>query len=133
DFTTFIPTTADKTMPPWLPRTRLYVGLERFGLRSAAGVIEARVAEIGGLPHQETVVERAERFARAQDLRKIQAEFQNNAEGVMAAERSYADFSEQLQEKCRSVAGIGLKIDFSESGSYRILSGLMPCNAICEF
>ena len=36
DFTTFIPTVAKPQMPPWLPKTRLYVGLERWGIESAA-------------------------------------------------------------------------------------------------
>jgi hypothetical protein len=30
----FIPTVQKPTMPGWLPKTRLYVGLDRFGLGS---------------------------------------------------------------------------------------------------
>jgi hypothetical protein len=72
DFTTFVPTVEQPQMPPWLPKTRLYVGLQRWGVQAAAAVIEARVAERGGNPRDETVEERAARFARAADLRQRQ-------------------------------------------------------------
>ena len=53
DFTTFVPTVDRPQMPPWLPKTRLYVGLQRWGIEAAAAVIEARVAELGGNPREE--------------------------------------------------------------------------------
>ena len=57
DFTTFVPTVKQPQMPPWLPKTRLYVGLQRWGVQAATAVIEARVAQRGGNPRDETVEE----------------------------------------------------------------------------
>ena len=35
-------------MPPWLPKTRLYVGLQRWGIEAAAAVIEFGVRRSDG-------------------------------------------------------------------------------------
>jgi hypothetical protein len=50
DFTLFIPTEDRTSLPPWMPRQRLYWGLKRFALSGAAGAIEARIQELGGEP-----------------------------------------------------------------------------------
>lgn len=69
DFTVFIPTEEKPSMPPWVPRTRLYVGLARWGLPGAAAVVEARVAERGGSTREESIEDRAARFKREADLK----------------------------------------------------------------
>ena len=40
DFTLFIPTDPPPSYPKWLPITRLYLSLDKFGLDGAAAVIE---------------------------------------------------------------------------------------------
>ena len=62
EFTIFIPTDDPPTTPPWLPRTRLYFGLSKFGLQGAAAVIEKRIQELGGEPTVESVQDRAARL-----------------------------------------------------------------------
>ena len=121
-------------MPPWLPKTRLYVGLQRWGVQAAAAVIEARVAERGGNPRDETVEERAARFARAADLRQRQE--------TVSAKRSRRECSASsiraiLGRDRRKVPGDlsnwYYKLEAKRSQRYRILSGLYPCNTICSF
>ena len=68
DFTLFIPTEKTPNVPPWLPKTRLWFGLDRFGLTGAAAVIEARIQELGGEPRVESITDRAARLQRARDL-----------------------------------------------------------------
>jgi hypothetical protein len=133
DFTTFVPTVERPQMPPWLPKTRLYVGLERWGIEAAAAVIEARVAELGGSPREETVVERADRFARAAKLKQKQEEFQSSHTGVNAALKAYEDFSLATEKDAKAIAAAGIKIEVKRSQEYRILTGLSPCNAVCSF
>lgn len=58
DFVILIPTDKTVNPPKWLPKTRLWVGLERWGIESAASVIEARVQEFGGQIKELTVVEK---------------------------------------------------------------------------
>ena len=50
DFTTFVPLDNPPTVPEWLPRNRIWVGLARWGVEHAATVIESRVQEAGGTP-----------------------------------------------------------------------------------
>jgi hypothetical protein len=133
DFTTFVPTVERPQMPPWLPKTRLYVGLQRWGIEAAAAVIEARVAELGGNPREETVVERADRFARAAKLKQKQEEFQSSHTGVNAALKAYEDFSLATEKHAKAIAAAGIKIEVKRSQEYRILTGLSPCNAVCSF
>ena len=60
DFVKVIPLDDKPTVPKWLPRTQLWVGLKRWGIAGAASVIEARIEELGGEPHQETIQERSD-------------------------------------------------------------------------
>ncbi len=65
EFVIFIPLEDSPSVPKWLPRTQLWMGLERWGVNGAAGVIEARVQELGGAPAVESVEDRAKRLERA--------------------------------------------------------------------
>src|SRR5262245_5254540 len=48
DFATFIVTVPSTPIPDWLPRTRIWYDLSRFGLDGAAAVLAARMQERGG-------------------------------------------------------------------------------------
>lgn len=60
DFVLFIP--LDKSPAPiWLPKTRLRIGLTRWGIESAAAIIEARASEFGANINEESI---ADKFAK---------------------------------------------------------------------
>lgn len=61
DFTIVIPVDKISTVPKWLPKNRLYLGLSRWGIEGAASVIEARVIEFGGKVKIETLAEKMAR------------------------------------------------------------------------
>ena len=61
DFATFIPLDHPSTVPKWLPRNRIWVGLARWGVDHAATVIESRVQEAGGTPKELTATDIAAR------------------------------------------------------------------------
>lgn len=88
DFTVFIPMDeAEKQkMPQWVPKNRLYVGLERWGLEAAAAVIEARFTELGGEVHEETIDDIAKRTARALAF-KAQRETHLKSDAGLASQR----------------------------------------------
>ncbi len=48
DFVLLIPLDSNPKPPSWLPKNRLWIGLKRWGIESAASVIEARAQEMGG-------------------------------------------------------------------------------------
>jgi hypothetical protein len=58
DFVILIPTEKNVTAPKWLPKNRLWIGLERWGIESAASVIEAHVQEFGGSVKELTLAEK---------------------------------------------------------------------------
>ena len=133
DFTTFVPTVEKPQMPPWLPKTRLYVGLQRWGIEGAAAAIEARATERGSNPREETVAERADRLRRSQDLKAKQQQFQSSETGVQSALQAYEEFSLGIEEHAKSIAAAGVKIDAIRSQEFRIVTGLYPCSMICGF
>ncbi|MET4171863.1 hypothetical protein ABIB99_002954 [Bradyrhizobium sp. LA6.1] len=133
DFTTFVPTVDRPKMPPWLPKTRLYVGLERWGIEAAAAVVESRATERGSNPHEESVAERADRLRRSRDLKEKQERFQSTDTGVQSAVQAYEDFSLAIEQHADQISKSGIKIGAKRSQEFRILSGLSPCNTICSF
>jgi hypothetical protein len=82
DFALLVPMDMPSTTPKWFPRNRLWLGLERWGVVSAAAVIESRIQELGGTPHQETLEERAARQVRAVEFKAERDAALNSYAGV---------------------------------------------------
>src|SRR3990172_12533316 len=61
-FAIFVPLENSHEVPQWLPKTQIWVGIERWGIAGVASVIDARVQEYGGIPREETVEEHATRL-----------------------------------------------------------------------
>jgi hypothetical protein len=97
DFALFIPLDEPPTSPKWLPKTRLWIGLKRWGTEGAASVIEARVQEQGGEPHEETVQERAARLERSVKFAERRDKFLNSFEGVNLANQEFDFLHKELQ------------------------------------
>jgi hypothetical protein len=104
DFTVFIPTDKPPTIPAWLPKTRLYFGLERFGLDGAAAVVENRIQELGGEPRIESVTDRAARLERANTLAVAKKRFRESEAGVRAAREAFDSLTNTLQELITQIA-----------------------------
>ena len=85
DFVILIPTEKQIAPPKWLPKIRLWVGLERWGIESAAGVIEARVQEFGGTVKIETIADIAARSENAINEKRKREELLNSSESVFLA------------------------------------------------
>jgi hypothetical protein len=64
DFSLWVPLDKDVILPAWLPKTRLWYNLERFGDAGLQAVIEQLIQERGGNTKPETLAERAERMQR---------------------------------------------------------------------
>ena len=70
DFCLFMPLNTPPSVPTWLPKNRIWIGLDRWGIEGAASVIDARVQELGGTPRVESLGDMAKRV----ELRRTQAE-----------------------------------------------------------
>jgi len=88
-FALFIPLDDPPSVPKWLPSTQLWIGLKRWGGAGAASVIESRVQELGGEPHEESVIDHAARLQRSLDFEAKRKQFLNSHEGVAAANTEF--------------------------------------------
>ncbi|CAN7328808.1 hypothetical protein LJR231_001799 [Phyllobacterium sp. LjRoot231] len=104
DFTLFIPTVPTPQMPPWLPKTQLYYGLDRFGLDGAAAVVETRIQQQGGNPQVESITDRAARFRREADFQEKKALFGRTEIGVRDARLAADRLIELIKSNCATIA-----------------------------
>lgn len=103
DFTIFIPLD-HSPLPAWVPKTRIWANLERWGFEGAASVIEARVQEAGGNPRNETLQDRAARVDRQVAFRHYRDEFLRSEAGVQAARRSVDTLFEGLKNRAATLS-----------------------------
>jgi hypothetical protein len=108
EFAIFVLLDEQDSTPKWLPRTRIWVDYGRWGAKGAASVIEARIRELGGDPHQETVVERAARLERATKFAARREAFLSSVDGVGVA---CAEFENVCQEIEHLVAEVNESTD----------------------
>jgi hypothetical protein len=127
DFTIFIPLDDVPSMPKWVPKNRLWIGLKRWGTNGAAGAIEARVQEHGGEPHEETVIERAARLKRSLEFEEKRREFRYSFEGVRVANLEFDKLNGEIIRLIEEVnrAGSGIELRAANRSDREIMiSGL---------
>lgn len=131
DFVKFIPLDEPPTVPKWLPRTQLWVGLKRWGAAGAASVIEARIQELGGEAHEETVEERAERLDRSLRFSERRRQFLNSEEGVRAANLAVSSLHAEIDRLVSSIksSASAITIQLSTDRNTAMVYGLGP--ALC--
>lgn len=111
DFAKFIALEESAKLPPWVPKTHIYIGLKRFGLDGAAAVIEQRIRELGGQVHQETVEEHAQRVEREIDFERRRAAFRREP-GAQAAGQQFGVLKKTLEARAASVkASTAIRLD----------------------
>ena len=112
DFVTFIPLDEPPSVPNWLPKTRLWVGLKRWGLSGAASAIEARIQELGGVPREESVEDRAKRLERASQFKRDRDSFVYSSDGVIAANAEYEVLIAELERLLVSIKKVASSISY---------------------
>jgi hypothetical protein len=109
EFVTFIPLQAPPQFPQWLPRTRIWVNLDRWGIKGAAAVIEGRAEGAGATPHDETAMGTARRIEREKASERDRLNLLHSDKGVSAARK-------ELQTLFSSLASIIKQINAPEDG-----------------
>lgn len=123
-FAKFIPLDEPPVVPEWLPPTQLWIGLKRYGVEAAAAVIEARVQELGGQPHEESVVERAARLERHVKFEERRKQFRWN-EGPRDAQREVVRIAEFLDAKVADInATTSLRLTVKRVNRQIVITGL---------
>ena len=128
DFALFVPTEDKPSVPKYVPRTRLWIGLERFGINGAASVIDARVQELGGTPRVQSLEERAARAQKASESKTFREGYFRSHEGVQAADASFAHILEAIEERVTRLqaAAPGLALQAKRFGRLLVVLGTGP-------
>lgn len=121
NFVLFIPLDNPPSTPEWLPRTRLWIGLLRWGPQGAASVIEARVQELGGSVREETAQDRAARLRRTIEFEKRRNLFIHSTEGVQAADRQFGLFNTEIESQIAGIKHGANEIDLVFKTSKRLI------------
>ena len=118
DFVTFMPLDKPATAPQYLPKTRIWYDIGRYGIKGAVIVIEARVQEAGSRVSPETPEEYTARIQREIDDEKERQVFLNSKQGVDAArEEASRLFSEVAQLIAKdSQKGTGIILKYKQKG-----------------
>jgi hypothetical protein len=98
DFALFAPLDKPPEVPRYLPKNRIWVGLERWGIPGAASVVEARIQELGGQAKQETIEAKAVRVAKEIEFKEQKRVLFSSEKGVQLANEE----AERLFEKIKS-------------------------------
>jgi hypothetical protein len=124
DFTLFIPREQPIKMPDWLPKTCLWHDWTRWGAKGAASVIEARVAELGAKPREETVLDHAARMNREAQFQRRRTEFLRSPDAIKQSDDSFykmaAEF-ERLRDELAKMGGESISV--RRSGLEMVVAG----------
>jgi len=99
-------------VPEWLPKTQIWVGFERWGLTTTAGVIESRVQELGGEVGEETVAGRAARLERQVEFSNRRHQFLHSREGIESALQEFTDLQQEIDREVAAINASGGSISF---------------------
>ena len=134
DFCLFIPLDAKQTVPLWFPKNRVWIGLTRFGIESAAAVIGARVQEQGGEPSQETLEDRAARTARAVGFAKRREQYMESMQGAQAANAAATFLLDAIMNSLPTLqaAAPDLRISVRDPRQYRRIEPGLHLIADCN-
>lgn len=97
DFVLFALINKSAKVPDWLPKNRIWIGLERWGIEGAASVIESRVQESGGNPKDERVEDRAVRLSKEISFEKKKQAFFKTKEAVEVANKEIEQLFSELK------------------------------------
>ncbi len=128
DFALFVPMDDRPAVPKYVPKTRLWIGLARFGLNGAASVVDARIQELGGEPRVLTLEERAARAQHAADFKAFRDGYFRSHEGIQAADASFGRVVEAIEQRVEGLqaAAPRLALQAKRFGRMLVVLGTGP-------
>lgn len=97
EFLTFVELEKGAATPLWLPQTRIWLDINRFGVAGAASLIEERVRRAGGVIREETIAENAARLRDEERRATERTAFLASEDGVRAANEEAAKLVEHVE------------------------------------
>jgi hypothetical protein len=98
DFALFVPMERSLSLPPWVPRARIWFNLNRWGVTGCAPIIEALIQQRGGEASVESVSDRTARLQRSLAAERARQEFLRNIEGVSVASAHFDSILEAIHQ-----------------------------------
>lgn len=124
DFALFAPTDDKPSVPPYVPKSRLWIGLARFGVNGAASVIDARVQELGGEPRILTLEQRAARAHSVAEFKTFREGYFRSYEGMQAAAASFQRIVDNVEARIASLQAAAPALGLRAKRFGRILAVL---------
>jgi hypothetical protein len=97
-FCIFLPTVKGVSLPDWLPKTNIYLDLDRFGIDKAAAIIEYKLQETGVVAKSETPVDRAKRLKERMDAESKKRKLFASSQGVQLAWNELQNLFKNLEK-----------------------------------
>lgn len=120
----------DATAPPrWIPSTKIWYGYSKYGLEGLLATIDNRVAELGGRPKQDSVLEKAARTQRESDFLDAKQLFSTSTAGFKAIQDEVARLPELLSKRVTDLMNVypSLELIFAKNDSpYRSVAASSP-------
>lgn len=113
DFALFAPLDKPPSVPKWLPKNRIWIGLERWGIEGAANIIETRVREAGGEPKEKTVEQLASRLSREITDEKTRQKFLHSEKGVKSAGNEIDKLFSEFEKTVSNISKNGKTVSLS--------------------
>lgn len=103
DFTLFISLEEKIKLPKWLPKTQIWYNFNRWGIESAASIIEYKIQQEGGIENVESISDKASRIDREIDFKKRKEAFLNSVEGVQASHKEFAFLFNEIERIIKDI------------------------------
>ena len=105
--------------PAWLPKTKIWFVLDRYGIPGAAAVIDARIQDQGGISGDETPSEKASRLSRAEELKIEREVFLESPDGFQLAQKELGELFNYIRDEVAQIKSNQnvISIDFNQKSS----------------
>ncbi len=110
DFILLIPVGTPPSLPPWIPKKQIWLGLDQWGAEGTAAVIEARVQQAGGTVHAETPLEHAQRIEHDIAFEEARRRFLCSQEGVRSAQTELSTLFDEIERISKDITKATQKI-----------------------
>lgn len=119
DFTLFVMTEAGLQPPAWLPKNRLWSGLDRYGIEGVAAVIESRVQELDGNVRALTAADKAKQKAKEIEFEHSREAFLHSKQAVDSARTEVTSLFSEIKKITTQIQSSNLQ--FTIDGNDREL------------
>lgn len=104
DFVLVIPLESS-SVPPYIPKTQIWLSYERYGLPTAVAVLERKLEELGGKPQPVTAQTKAEQYKRHVEWKEKAERLRRSQEGVDAAQKHVTTLFAELKQALAAGGG----------------------------